>query len=170
MNAHNIIINNVEIGFSAAHQLSQTYEPIGGRSLRRMLTGSAILQHHWAKLKTTISGSGRLPEGLAGLDYSASFDIKCMAPRSIWSATTTATIPASRRTDWVPHGYAIVSGNHVKTAISIATNTVTFTAVSGASGYVVAYYPILTVFASPPSLTFDGRGPVAGWTIEAEEI
>jgi hypothetical protein len=170
VNAHNIIIGGIEIGFSASHEISQTYEPVGGRSTRRLLNGAALLQHHWAKLNTTIQGSGRLPEGLAGLDYTAPIEIKCLAPRSIFAAGTSITLPASRRTDRAPVGYAIVNGNLVRTAISIATNTATLTAVSGASGYLVAYYPILTVYAAPPRTTFDGRGPIGGWELIGEEI
>lgn len=167
---HNIIIGGVEISLDAAHQISQTYETIGGRSQRRMLDGSALLQNNWVRRRTVITGQGRLPEGLSGLDYDTTQVIACMAPLSIWSATTNATLPAARRTDWPPHGYAIVSGRQISTPISIAGNAVTFSAVSGASGYVVVYYPSLTCYLSPPRLSFDGRGPVAGWTLEAEEI
>jgi hypothetical protein len=166
---HNIKIGGVEIGFGAAHQISQEYETLGGRSLRRMMDGAGLLQTQWGKLRTIIRGSGRLPEGLAGLNYAASMTIDCMAPRSIWSANTTVIIPAGRRTDWPPHAYAIVNVQHVRTAHSISTNTVTCTAVSGASGYIVAYYPSLTMYASPPQTSFEGRGPVAGWTLIAEE-
>jgi hypothetical protein len=169
MNLHNIIIDGVEIGFGAAHQLSQEYEEIGGRSLRRMMNGAGLLQSQWSKLRTIISGSGNRPEGLAGLDYTASLTIKCMAPRSIWSANTTVVLPAARRTDWRPHAYAIVAGQHVPTGVSVSTNTATCTAVSGASGYLVAYYPELTCYAEPPTLRFNGRGVVAGWTLIAEE-
>ena len=170
MRPHNIIIGGVEIGFGAAHELSQDYEIIGGRSLRRMLNGAALLQNQWQKLRTLITASGNRPEGLAGLDYSAPITIKCMAPRSIWSATTTVTLPAGRRTDWAPHAYAIVNGFHVPTGVSIATNTATCTTVAGASGYLVAYYPELSMYADPPQTRFAGRGVVAGWTMTAEEV
>lgn len=167
--AHDIIIGGVRIGLQAAYDLTQTYVEIGGRTLRRKLDGSALLQRNWGKLRTVISGRGRLPEGLAGLDYTASMTIDCMAPRSIWGASTAITIPAGRRTDWVPHAYAIVDGEHVRTPLTIAVNACTLTAVSGAQGYLVAYYPSLTMYAEPPRQTFGGRGPSAGWEIVAEE-
>lgn len=172
MFAHNLILGGVEISFDAAHTLEQTYEPLGGRHLMRLSDGSGVLQTAWnGKLRTSIRGSGRLPEGLFGLDYTGSLSLSCMAPVSIWSATTSGpTLPASRRTDWAPHGYAIVGGRHVQTPVSIAANVVTFTAVTGAAGYIVAYYPILTVFAEPPRQNFNGRNPGAGWEIIAEEI
>jgi hypothetical protein len=170
MLAHNLILGSVVVSFDASYALSQTYEMLGGRSLLRMISGAGHLQTHWAKRRTVITGSGRLPAGLDGLDYTASMSLYCAAPLSIFSATPSATLPAARRTDWAPHGYAIVDGRQVPTGISIATNAVTFTAVSGASGYVVSYYPILTVYVEPPRLNFDGRGVVCGWEIVAEEV
>lgn len=169
MNAHDCIIGGVRISLDAAHSLSQSYEDLGGRSLRRKLDGAALLQTQWRKTRTVISGSGRLPDGLAGLDYTASLSISCMAPRAVWSANTTVVIPAARRTDWAPHAYAIVDGRHVRTDMAIVVNTCTLTAVSGAQGYMVAYYPILTCYAELRQ-TFDGRGPSAGWEIIAEEV
>ena len=166
---HNIIIGGVVIGFGASHEISQEYETIGGRSFDRMMSGAGFLQTHWSKLKTTIRGSGRLPEGLAGLNYNASMTVDCMAPRSIWSATTSVTLPAGRRTDLPPFAYAVVNGRMIKTPVSISTNTATCGTVSGASGYLVAYYPRLTMYVSPPQTSFDGREIVASWTITAEE-
>lgn len=169
MNAHDVIIGGVRVGLDAAYSLSQTYEDIGGRVLRRKLSGAALLQVQWSKVRTTISGSGRLPDGLAGLDYTASLSISCMAPRSIWSSDTTVVIPAARRSDWAPHAYAIVDGRHVRTPMTIAIDTCTLTAVAGAQGYLVAYYPALTCYAQLRQ-SFDGRGPDAGWEIIAEEV
>lgn len=168
---HNMIIGGVTIGFNAAHQINQTYETLGGRSLRRMMSGAGQLQTHWSKLRTVISGAGRAPEGLDSLDYSTALTLSCMAPRSAWSATTAVTIPASTayRSDWAPHGYALVNGIMVPTAISIAGTTATCSAVSGASGYVVAWYPVLSCFFSPPSRTFNGRGGNTGWKLVGEE-
>lgn len=170
MQAHNLILGGVEVAFDASHQISQTYETLGGRTLLRTLDGTGVLQRQWVKLRTVIRGEGRLPDGLSGLDYSASLTLSCMAPISLWSATPTGlSLPAARRSDWAPHGYAIVAGRQVATPISIATHAVTFTAVAGATGYVCAYYPSLTVYAEPPRLSFNGRGPAAGWEIVAEE-
>ena len=167
---HDIVIGGVIIGLDAAHDLTQTYEEVGGRTLRRKLDGAALLQRNWGKIRTVISGRGRLPDGLEGLDYTTSMTIDCMAPRSVWGSSTTIVIPAARRTSgWVPHAYAIVAGQHVRTSLTIATNTCTLTAVTGAQGYLVAYYPSLSMYAEPPRQTFGGRGPSAGWEIVAEE-
>lgn len=170
MNAHNIIIGGVEITIDSANQISQSYETLGGRSMRRLLNGAGLLQTQWAKVQTSISGTGRVPPGLDGLDYTTSLSLSCAAPLSIWSANTSITLPTSRRTDWAPHAYAIVAGRHVRTSLSIAGNAATLTAVSGAGGYLCAYYPILTVYATPPRHNFNGRGPSVGWTLDCEEV
>jgi len=169
MNAHNLIIGGVVIALESSHELTQTYESIGGRSLRRMLNGAGLLQTQWAKRRTSIRGSGRIPPGLDGLNYTASLALSCAAPMSIWSATTSTTLPAARRSDFPPRGFAIVNGHQISTPISIATNTVTFTAVTGASGYVVSYYPTMTVYADPPTQSFDAREIAIEWSLIAEE-
>lgn len=167
---HDIIIGGVRIGFDAAHELTQTYEKIGGRIAHRMLNGAGVQQVHWTKLKTTIKGVGTRPAGLDGLNYDAAISISCAEPMSIWGASNTITLPASRRTDWTPHGYAIVNGQHQVTGVSVVGNTATLGAVSGAQGYVCAYYPIISVIAQPPQTEFSGRGVVLSWSITAEEV
>lgn len=168
MRAHNLIIGGVVITLESAHNLTQDYEELGGYSLRRKLDGAAHVQSSWSKLRSIISGVGRLPEGLSGLSRTTAYTLACMAPRSIWSATTSATLPAARRSDVAPIGFAVVNGHHVRTPISIATNTVTFTAVTGASGYLVAYWPSISAYVSLTQ-KFDGRGIELGWTLTAEE-
>lgn len=171
MNAHDIKIAGIFIPFDAAHQLSQTYEPIAGRHLMRLADGSAVLQTAWApKLRTTLRGQGRFPDALSAVDWSASFEIQCAAPLAIHSAGTAVTLPAARRTDWPPFAMALVSGRLVPTPISIATNAGTITAVAGATSYITYYYPVLTCFAvSPPSRGFEARGTLASWELIAEQ-
>lgn len=171
MNAHDIKIAGITLAFDSAYQLSQTYETLGGRALLRMLSGAGVLQSHWAKVRTVIRGTGRFPDQLAGVDWSASFSIECAAPLGIHSANTTVTIPAARRTDWAPFAKALVGGRLVSTPMSIAVNTCTLTAVAGATSYMVYYFPTLTCYAvAPPSRSFDGRTQGNnGWELIAEE-
>lgn len=170
MTPHDIFIGGLRIAFDSAYELTQTYEPLGGVTLHRMLDGTGAQQVHWRKLATTISGSGKLPDGLAALSFDSSMTILCMAPLAITTVSNVITIPAARRTDWPPVGYAIVDGRLVKSSISVATNTATVTTVSGATAYQVLYWPSLTVYARPPERQFNGRGTVAGWTLRAEEV
>lgn len=169
MKAHDVVIAGLSIGFDSCHDLSQSYETIGGTTLHRMLNGAGVQQVHWRKIRTIISGSGRVPDGLAGVNFDSAIAIQCMAPLSLSAAGNVFTLPAARRTDWQPVGYALVSGQLVASPVVVVTNTATVQAVSGASGYQVLYWPILTCIAQPPSREFSGRGTVAHWSIEAEE-
>lgn len=170
MNAHDLIIGGLRIGFDAGYGLIQDYETIGGSSVLRMLDGTGIKQTHWQKLRTRISGRGRYPPGLDGLDYSTSMQIACAAPRSLTSASNVFTLPAARRSDWPPAGYAIVDGRVIRVAVSVVSNTATVATTAGADAYQVIYWPMLTVLASPPQITFDARNPAQSiWSLEAEE-
>lgn len=167
---HNLIINSLEIApFDAAHAIEQTYEPVEAVARHRTLGGTLLQQVAWRKLRTVISGRGRLPDGMEALDFDAALTIQCMAPLAISSATAAITLPAARRTDWAPHGYAVVGGVLVRAASSLVGNVLTIATTAGASGYQAVYYPTLTCYASPPSRSFDGRGTEAGWTLTAEE-
>jgi len=170
MTPHDIIIGGIRIAFDSAYELTQTYDNLGGVALHRMLDGTGVQQVHWRKLATTITGSGKLPDGLAALNFDSSITILCMAPLGISTVSNVITLPAARRTDWAPVGYAIVGGRLVRSAVSVSTNTATVTTVSGATAYQVLYWPSLTVLASPPERQFNGRGTVAGWTLRAEEV
>lgn len=170
MFAHDIQIAGILIPFDAAHRISQTYETLGGRALLRTLNGAGILQSQWAKVRTVIRGEGRYPDQLAGVDWSTSFEVQCLAPLALHSSGTAITLPASRRADWSPFSKALVDGRLVSTSLSVVVNAGTIGAVSGATSYLTYYWPKLTCYAvSPPSRSFDGRGPVAGWELIAEE-
>lgn len=171
MNAHDLKIGSVTLALDAAWGLSQTYETLGGRALLRTLSGTAVLQSHWAKVRTVIRASGRYPDALAGFDWSSSFTLECAAPLGIHSSSTAITLPAARRSDWAPFAMAMVDGRLVPTTISIVVNAATLGAVSGATGYVAYYFPTLTCYAvsAGPSRSFDGRAHKAGWELIAEE-
>lgn len=171
MLAHSIVIGGVEIGLSLAKNLDQTYEPVdGGRSLRRKLSGAGHLQIAWNKWRTVISGQGRVPPGLDGLDYSVSQSVFCCAPRAIRSAGTAVTLPAARRTDFPPKAFAVVTDRLIQTGYSLAGDAATLTAVAGASEYITAYYPVMTLYLTPPRTRFDARGMVQGWELIGEEV
>lgn len=170
MNAHDVIIAGLSVGFDSSHELTQTYESFGGSVTHRMLNGAGVQQVHWRKLRTVITGVGKIPDGLSAVNFDSAVEIKCMAPLSIAGASNVFTLPAARRTDWTPAGYALVDGRLVKSAVVVVTNTATVQTVSGASGYQVLYWPILTCIAQPPSREFNGRGTVARWTLTAEEV
>lgn len=171
MNAHNIIIAGISIAFDSAYQINQSYEPLGGVNSLRMMSGALVQQSHWRKTKTVINGSGRYPDGLDAVNFDNTISIQCMAPRSLAGASNVFTLPAARRTDFVESGYALVNGVLVKSTISVVANVATVGTITGASGYQVFYYPVLTCYAGlGVSKQFAGRGTVAGWSLTAEEV
>lgn len=163
------IVGGVTIAYSASTELTQSYETLGGESLRRTLNGSGVKQTAWTKLRTVLRGSGRHPAGLDSLDYSGTLSLACIRPRDVYSATTTVVLPAARRSDIAPVAFAIVDGLYVRTPYSLPVNTATLTTVAGAVGYVMYYFPLLTVYASAPRNDYDARGILLGWELSAEE-
>jgi len=151
---------------------SQTFSNLGGESLKRMLNGAAKKQSHWRKLGTTIRGEGWAPAALAGIDWTQPVEIMSMAPRAIASATTSATLPAARRSDFTDNVFAraIVSGQLVETPVSLAGNVATATAVAGASGYQFHFYPKFSVYSAGPSESVDFGNGQYGWELTAEEV
>lgn len=156
-------------------EFSQSYAPINGSSIVRMLDGSAIKQRNWIKISTSLSGSGWVPPGLdnEGMDYCAEHVLSCAAQRSIVSATNVIVIPSERRTDsgYEPVGFAIVKERQVSTPISISVDTVTLDTVPDATGYQVIYWPEITVlFSEPPQVETDISGAAVSWSLEAEQV
>ena len=165
---------SVEIPARACLDLDQTYEPIGGESILRTLSGTGIKQTTWKKLRTTISGGGWIPNGLAAVDFTQQQVIACIVPRSVvCDGSRQAVLPAARRADtgYTPWAFALMDdGSVVSTPVSIATNTATATAVTGAIGYQVLYYPLLTCWANRPRDSGTLGEASYRWEIVAEEV
>ena len=168
-----LIVGGISIPPEAALDLTQSYEPEQGAALLRMMNGNLKKQTQWqGKLATRIAGGGWIPIGLQALDYAATMTLACIAPRAIDAAGTSIVLPAARRADagCTPRGFAIgADGRQVETSIGIATNTATLGAVAGALGYRVLYWPLLTVFAEPPTASVDARRAAYSWELNAKE-
>ena len=78
----------------------------------------------------------------------------------------------ARRSDLATSVYAraVVNGELVETAVALAGNVATATAVAGASSYQFWYYPLLNFYSSGPSASLDISGAAYSWQIEAEEV
>lgn len=150
----------------------QTYDVLEGATLHRMLNGAGAKQTHWRKLSTQISGDGWAPVALAGVDWTVPVEIACIQPRSLHSTTNSATLPSARRSDLTTNVYAraVVSGELVETAVSMAADVATATAVPGATSYQFWYYPKLNFYSSGPSESLDLSGAAYAWELTAEEV
>ena len=145
MAAPPLIIAGIELPLRAILDFSQTYEPIGGNSSRRMANGALFKMSQWARWRTTISGGGWVPPQLLGIDYTQPYTLECAAPLAL---AVGEDLPANWSQRAAPWG------------------EVTFTDDDGVS--VRLFYPILTVMSDPPRLIAGDSGP--SWELVCEEI
>ncbi len=167
-------VGNVEIPTRAGLDLEQTYTPIGGETILRTLNGTGIKQTTWAKLRTTISGSGWSPTGLSLLDTTVPQSVACIMPRAVIAdANRQATLPAARRGDSgaLPWAWALLpSGDAVNTTITMAGNVATAGAVSGAIGYQIFYLPLLNCWVGRPTESGSRGDASYRWEVQCEEV
>lgn len=171
MPSPNLILGGVEVPRAAGLRISQSYEAIGGFTVLRMMSGAALKQTHWVKLRTSIKGDGWIPAGLQGIDYSGPLSLACIGPRAINSSSAEIILPAARRADAPPFAFAILgNGSLANTDSSLAGDTLTITPVAGAAGYSAHYFPLLSVIAAAPTENYDASGRLVGWELSAEEV
>jgi hypothetical protein len=169
-------IGSIDIPLLAALDIEQTYEPIGGETVLRTIGGTGIKQTTWQKWRTTISGSGWMPAGLASLDATAQQVIGCIVPRAVPCvfATREATLPTARRSDTghIPFGQAILADNSVvTTTATLAGNVATVASVAGAVAYQALYLPSLTCWLTQRPNDSGSRADASyRWEIQAEEV
>lgn len=154
----------------AGFTLRQSYDPILARTLLRSKSGAGIGQTRWAKLRSSITGSGWQPAALDAIDLSIMHAVHCVETLSAYSATTAVTIPHTYRTDtgYTVQAWALVGNILVSTPVSMAGQVATVTAVSGALQYQVDYYPIITGLVTI-SKSGDVDAQTKSWTIEIEQ-
>ena len=167
-----LIIAGIEFPFLAgsAIDLKQSSAPFGQRNVRRSRSGTGRMASRWSKVKSTITGSGRLPPGLESISQTTAVSISFIERFSVAGAGPTLTLPHAYRTDdgYEPQAVAIVNGFDVKTTAVMAGQVCTVGAVSGASAYKVVYYPVLTGFVSIKHDDDAGRRDYS-WSIEFEQ-
>ena len=168
-------VGPVVLALRSRWSLTQTYSELRAEEQRRAADGSLYIRRAWAgKLRTEISGEGKLPLALAQIDTSSPVTLACASPRHIAGASTTITLPTTRRSGaaYTPLAWAIVDGELVSTTVSVADNIATCGAVAGADAYQVAYWPQITahiIRASETLTTSSGRHSYR-WQLTAEEI
>lgn len=167
-----LTIDGIRLPLAVAGAISQTYEDFGGFGLLRLGLGAAVHQEVWRKTRTTLSASGLIPPGLAAVDWTAAHTLGCVAPRSIQSASNVIALPAARRTDAAPYGFAVDAIGLLRpVAVGVAGNTATLAVWAGAVSYQVLYYPLLTVRApAGVRVEYDAAGAAAGWELVCEEV
>lgn len=166
----NLIIDGIEVTFRSTTDLKQTYSPVNNGVLLRMANGDGIKQTpSWGKLKTEISSSGLLPDGLSGVDFDSTVIVDCIANRSITSTSNAIAILGTVRPDIDPWGVAFVNGKWVNVGSSFLAGTLTIDITAGATKYQASWMPRLTLLCNGIENETDNSGGVFGWSLYGEE-
>lgn len=165
MSIPKITLGGVEIDAEAGPE-SQDVSRLGGSAVVRMSLGAGVKMTHWGKFAGEISGSGLLPAGLDGLDYSAPLSLLLTQPRSKVQSAPDFVLDTACRPDREPWAYARVGGRWLPAACNRSGSTVAVTPAVGADRYRVEWMPAYQVLAEEPSASMAGRH---GWSIRWEE-
>jgi len=171
-------IDGIPVPVRSILEFDQQCEQLSGRDARRLADGSYAVRETWTgKLRVTLTGKGWAPAMLEALATGQTHVLRCIVRRQVISTLTTVTLPAARRndTDHDPLGYAIKGSALVSTPITNlasinagSSDDAVLTAVSGADGYAVDYWPELTVVVTRNTTT--GRQDNRfDWLVEAEQ-
>lgn len=168
---HDFELGGVVVPIEALLDFEQSYEPLGGSSVLRMMDGTAVKQQSWRKTRTQLSATGWVPLGLDALDFSGPLTLKCAKPVALSGATNVVTLPAGRRSDFAPLGFAIVADRTlVETSCGLAGNVATLGIVAGALGYRCLYVPQLTVVTDGPQERASLTRAEHSWDLVCEEV
>lgn len=161
-----ITLGGIAIGLEAGPS-EQSVERIGGSVLVRMSDGAGVKMTHWGRVSGAVRGSGLLPAGLDGLDYSQPLELLLTKPRSLVGAGASFTLDAECRPDREPWAQAMVDNRWRPTGCVRTGLVVDVTPVSGAARYMVMWMPRYQVFASEP---VTGMGASHDWSFSWEQI
>jgi len=164
-------INDVIIPFHAADDLAQSHTQEKGGRFRRMMSGRGTLQTHWSKYDIQLSGSGTVPAALSSIDFNGPVLLHWVAPLSLSTQTTTATIPMPFRLDFAPWCLAFNGLEKNETPVNMVGQTANITPVPNAQYYVVNYLPIMTVIlpvgAEQNNAVYQAEH---GWSLNLKEV
>lgn len=148
----------------------QSDTPLLGEAVVRLSGGEGVKMTHWGKAAGTVSGSGWMPPGLDGLDYSQPLVLMLTSQECIVGDGQTHTLTSLPRPDKAPWAFGLVGSQWVSTSCSMLGSVATADLVVGATKYMIQWMPIYNVFASkPPKTQSSGQGSF-GWTIAWEEV
>lgn len=154
-----------------AGALSQEYVPLGDAVPRRRSRGALVKFRQWdLRYAISVSGSGWIGPGLAGLNYDNPLELRCTAPMELWTDALTTELPTQVRPDHAPWAHADVDGRLLRTPLAFDAGVVTLTAVPGATRYLVQWMPMFTVSLPRPSSALDQGARSASWSFTAEEV
>lgn len=153
-----------------AGAVSQSITPLGGPEVVRLSGGVGVPMTHWQRSAISLSGSGYMPPGLDGIDYTQPLELRCTKHLSIVSAGRNFVLQGTPRPDFPPWALALVGKEWVETTLVLSGAGVEVTEVLGASFYQVCWMPVFIVSAKRPQGDMDAAANVHGWQINCEEL
>ncbi len=148
---------------------SQSDSPVLGEGLVRLALGTGVKMTHFFKAGGSISGSGWMPPGLDGLDYSHPLELRLTSQESMTDTGLVFPLTSTPRPDVAPWAIALVNGEWEQANCSFNDGVVTVEAVPGAVIYNVQWMPVYMVFASKPQKSMDPATATFGWQIDWQE-
>lgn len=155
-----------------AGTVSQSITPLGGPEIVRLSSGAGVPMTHWQKSAIALSGSGFMPPGLDGIDYTQALELRCTKHLSIVSTGTSFVLAGTPRPDFSPWALALVGQQWVETDLVLDGADVMVIPIPGASAYQVCWMPMFIVSAKRPQGDMDPANNVTphGWQITCEEL
>lgn len=141
-------------------------EAIGGSAVLRMSDGAGVKSQHWERMAGSITGSGWIPPGLDGLDYSQPLELRSTQVNAMHGDGPEFTLTGTPRPDVLPWADALVGDQWKRVPSSFADGVLTVTTLQGASLYRACWLPVYSVFASRPPKT---QSTSHDWSISWEE-
>lgn len=149
---------------------AQQFSPLGGPEIVRLTGGVGVPMTHWQRTSISISGSGWMPPGLDGLDYSQPLDLLCTKPLSIVSPQRHFRLSGTPRGDVDPWAQALVGEEWRRAEVIRNGMDIEVLLMPSATLYRVSWMPAFVVSARPPQEDVDLTLATYGWRIDCEEL
>jgi hypothetical protein len=166
-----VMLGGVPIRPQAGHPV-QRYAPLGDGPILRRSKGAAVKFRHWdLRWAVSVSGSGWMGPGLAGLDYDQPLELRCTQQMEVRTTALTTTLPGTVRPDVAPWCLAYTGREWLKTPVAYnpTTKVATITPRAGALEYQVCWMPVFTVLMGRPERGLDPGVNTHDWSFTAEE-
>lgn len=165
-----LMIDGVEVLPLHAGPPTTTISPLGGPAVVRLSQGKGVQMTHWSKVSISIAGSGFMPPGLLGIDYSKPLEVRLTKVESIVGRHLEYQLTSTPRPDFEPWAEGLVGYDWVRTEVSRSGLAVTVVPVPGASHYRVCWMPVFTVSGRRPQEDGDDATNTHNWRFDCEEL
>lgn len=150
--------------------LNQSYEEIRGGQDHVMADGSLVSQCFWKKTSTTIDAESTIPPALGDIRHGVSYTIDCSAQRAIRTTDLVYTVGDVRPNTSVTALAYMQDGSTAETNYELTDGVISLTEVENAIGYIIRYYPRLTVKLTDKQESCDTWKKNWKWSLTFREV